>query len=146
MPALGAGLIVGGLAAIGGIVSLFLPWREGGVHVSDVPVSFLWDSTSQDTDPSLLIVLIPVVALLAIGAVLPFGAGIRLFAGLALLAIALVFAWQVDNTLDRFPGADLGDALDTGVYVAGISGVVGIASGLVPSGWRRRDTVVDEAA
>src|SRR5262245_39160892 len=143
-PIIGPGLVVGGLGAIGLIVSLFLPWREGGVHVADVPVSFLWDSTTRDSDPSLLIFLIPAAVLLVAGALLPLGAGLRIFGGIATLAIVLFYAWQLDNTLSGFPGADLGDVLGVGAYVAGVSGILALASGFVPSSSRRQDEEIVE--
>ena len=38
----GPGMILGLVAALAVVVSLFLPWRTGGVHPSDIPAAFLW--------------------------------------------------------------------------------------------------------
>ena len=70
----GPGMILGALGAAGVIVSMFLPWRDGGVYPSDIPVEFLWNRNA-DSDLSLLIVLIPLAVVLAIGAFVPLGAG-----------------------------------------------------------------------
>jgi hypothetical protein len=60
-----------------------------------------------------------------------------------------LFGVQLQQGLDDIPGADLGDVLETGFYVAAIAGVLGLVSGLLPSGWAERrwsetDSVVEE--
>src|SRR5215475_7613379 len=57
MPSL-TGMLVGVLGAVGVILSMFMSWRTGGVHPSDVPAAFLWDRHASG-DPSLLVFLIP---------------------------------------------------------------------------------------
>ena len=133
-------MILGALGAAGVIVSLFLPWRESGVHPSDIPVAFLWDRGATSS-LSLLILLIPLAVVLAIGAFVPMGAGVRLFGALGTLVITGVFAYQLHRTVDAL-GGDLGDVLDTGFYLAAIGGLVALVSGLMPSGWRTRREVV----
>ncbi len=54
----------------------------------------------------------------------PFGAGLRLLGSIVLLAVAGVFAYQLDRSL--FGGTDLGDVLDSGFYVAAVGGVVAL--------------------
>jgi hypothetical protein len=129
--ALGPALILGAVGAVGVIVSLFLPWRTGGVHLSDIPVAFLWDRFAT-SDPSLLVLMIPLAIILAIGAFVPFGARLRLFAAIGTLVIVVVFAYQLHRAVDAF-GGDLGDALDTGFYFAGIGGILAVVSA-----WGRR--------
>jgi hypothetical protein len=129
--ALGPALVLGALGAVGVIVSLFLPWRTGSVHLRDIPVAFLWDR-SATSDPSLLVVMIPLAILLAIGAFVPFGARLRLFAAVATLVVVVVFAYQLHRTVDAF-GGSLGDALDTGFYFAGLGGILALVSA-----WGRR--------
>ncbi len=62
----------------------------------------------------------------------------RVIGGLGTIAVVTLFGIQLQQTLDKIPGANLGDVLDTGFYVAAIAGVVGLVSGLVPSGWSQR--------
>jgi hypothetical protein len=134
------GMILGALGAIGVIVSMFLPWRDGGVYPSDIPVEFLWNR-SATSDPSLLVLLIPVGAVLVIGALVPLGAGVRLFGALCMLVIAGVFAYQLHRVVHAF-GGNFGDALDTGFYVAALGGILAFVSGLVPASTGARREVV----
>jgi hypothetical protein len=60
-------MVLGVLGTMGVVVSMFVSWRDGGVHPSDVPVAFLFDSATTATSPSLLIALIP----LAVGSLVP---------------------------------------------------------------------------
>jgi hypothetical protein len=141
---IGPGMILGALGAAGVIISMFLPWRIGSIYPSDVPVAFLWDHTTTAHDPSLLILLIPLVIVLVVGTVVPMGAGVRLFGAIGTLVVAGLFAYQLHRALDAFPGAKLGDALDTGFYFAAIGGVVAFVSGFLRSGWSVRRTVDHE--
>ena len=52
--------------------------------------------------------------------------------------MVVLFAVQLNTQLDKLPGSNVGDVLDTGFYVAAISAVVGLVSGFLPSGWARR--------
>jgi hypothetical protein len=141
----GPGMLVGAMGAIGAVVSLFLPWHDPGVHPSSIPVEFLWDRNPGSSDPSLLILLIPIAVVLVIGAVVPMGAGARLFGGIALLAVAGVFAYQLDRTLGGFRSG-LGDVLGSGFYVGAIAGILACVSAMLPSGWgARREIVRTEA-
>lgn len=139
-PGFGPGMLLGALGVAGVIVSMFLPWRVGDVHPSDIPVEFLWNRNATGS-PSLLIFLIPLALLLAVGAFVPMGAGLRVFGGLGAMLVAGVFAYQLNRAGDAI-GADLGDLLDTGFYFAAIGGVVGFVSGFLPSGWGVRREVV----
>ena len=116
----GPGMILGLVATLAVVVSLFLPWRTGGVHPSDIPAAFLWDRGAT-SDPSLLIFLVPLAAVLVLGAVVWGGDVARVFGGLGILIVAGVFAYQLDRAGNDF-GADLGSLLDTGFYVAVIGG------------------------
>lgn len=136
----GPGMLVGVAAALAVIVSLFLPWRSGGVHPSGVPAAFLWDRATTSSDPSLLVFLIPLAVVLALGALVWGGDVARVFAGLGVLIVAGVFAYQLDRAGNAF-GADLGSLLDTGFYVAVIGGFLAWVSAMLPESWGVRHDV-----
>jgi hypothetical protein len=138
-PTFGPGMILGAVGAIGVIVSLFMAWRDPSVHPADIPVAFLWDKTST-SEPSLLILTIPIAAVLVLGALVPFGGGLRLLGGIAILAVAGVFVYQLDRALPD--GFDVADILGTGFYVAAVAGILALISGFLPSAWPTRREVV----
>jgi hypothetical protein len=131
----GPGEIIGLVGAAAVIVSLFMSWRDGGVHPSEVPASFLWDRTTGSTDPSLLVFLIPGAALLVLGLWPRIGAGIRLLGSIIVLAVAGLFAYQLDRSL--FAGSSLTDVLDTGFYVGAVGGILGFVSAFAVRRTRR---------
>ena len=133
-------MVLGALGTAGVIVSMFLSWRTGSVHPSEVPAAFLWDRTTTSSSPSLLIFLIPFAVVLGVGAFLPMGRGLRLLGGIGTLAVTGLFAYQLYRVTDS-GGGDLWDTLDIGFYVAAVAGFLGFVSGFVPSGWARRRTV-----
>ena len=81
--------------------------------------------------------------IIGVGAFLPRAAGARVIGGIGTLLVAALFAYQLHEVLDAFPGSNLSDQLDTGFYVAAIGGLVAFISGFMPSGWSRRRTVDD---
>jgi hypothetical protein len=117
---------------------MFLAWRDGGVHPSDVPLAFLFDSTTTASSPSILLALIPFAALIGIGSLLPRASAARVIGALGALAVVVLFAVQTHYLTDRFPGTSMWDVLDTGFWVAGIASLVALVSGFMPSGWTRR--------
>jgi len=129
--AVGPGMVVGLLATAALVVSMFMSWRSGGVHPSEIPAAFLWDRDATGS-PSLLVFLIPLAVLLGVGSVMRGGAGLRVFAGLLTLVLVGLYAYQLHDVTDSLH-ASLGDALDPGFYVAGIAGLVGLVSGFVPT-------------
>lgn len=138
VPTVGPGMVLGVLGTIGVVVSMFMAWRDGGVHPSDVPFAFLFDSTTTADNPSILIALIPFAVLIGIGSLLPRANGARVIGGLGTLAVVVLFAVQTTYLVDNVPGLSTWDVLDTGFYVAGIAGIVALVSGFMPSGWTRR--------
>ena len=126
-------MLLGALGALGVIVSMFFPWRSGSVAASDVPVAFLWDHTTTVRDPSLLVLLIPLAVVLVIGAGVPSGSPARVVGGLGTLIVVGLYAYQLHRVLDALPGANLGDALDTGFYFAAIGGLIAFVSGFMAS-------------
>jgi hypothetical protein len=139
---IGPGMILGALGAAGVIISMFFPWRTGSIYSSDIPIAFLWDDTTASHHPSLLILLIPLAIVLVVGTVVPIGSGVRLFGAVGTLIVVGLFAYQLHRVLDAFPGAKLGDALDTGFYFAAIGGVIALVSGwFLRSGWAVRRSV-----
>jgi len=127
----GPGLVVDTAATIGLVVSMFMLWRAVGVHTREVPASFLWDKDATG-DPSLLIFLIPLAALLCIGSLMRGDAALRLFAGFLTMVVVGLFAYQLHELTDAF-GTSFGDALDPGFYVAGIAAIAGFVSGFLPT-------------
>jgi hypothetical protein len=142
--AIGPGMIVGAVATIALVVSMFMAWREGGVHPSSIPAAFLWDRDATG-DPSFLVYLIPLAVVLAVGSLMRGGAGLRLLAGLLTMVVVGVYAYQLNEITDRL-GVGFRDSLESGVYVAGAAGVIGFVSGFLPTTLRSRrdDRVVDE--
>jgi hypothetical protein len=124
-------MIVGAIATIALVVSMFMSWRAGGVHPSDIPAAFLWDRQATG-DPSFLIYLIPLAVLLGIGSFVRGGAGLRIVAGLLTLIVVGVFAYQLHEVTDRL-GVSFSDALEPGFYVAAVAGLGGLVSGFVPT-------------
>lgn len=137
-PTLGPGMVLGALATIGLIVAMFMSWRATDISPSEIPIAFLFDHTTTANDPSILLVLVPMAILLAVGTLLPRASAARVIGGLGTIAVVILFGVQLQQSLDKIPGASLGDALDTGFYVAAVAGVLGLVSGLVPSGWAER--------
>jgi hypothetical protein len=129
--AVGPGMIVGAAATVALVVSMFMSWRAGGVHPSEVPASFLWDKDATG-NPSLLIFLIPLAVLLGIGSLMRGGAPLRMFAGFLSMVVVGLFAYQLHELTDAV-GTSFSDALDPGFYVAGIAAIVGFVSGFLPT-------------
>jgi hypothetical protein len=134
-------MVVGVIATVALVVSMFMSWRAGGAHPSDIPAAFLWDRNATG-DPSLLVFLIPLAVVLGIGSVMRGGSGLRVLAGLLTMVVVGVFAYQLHKVTNSL-GTSFSDALDPGFYVAAIAGFVGFVSGFVPTtvASRRVDTV-----
>jgi hypothetical protein len=138
-------MIVGVIATAALVVSIFMSWRAGGVHPSDIPAAFLWDRNATG-DPSFLVYLIPLAVLLGIGSLMRGGAGLRIVAGLLTLVVVGVYAYQLHELTDRL-GVSFSDALEPGFYVAAVAGLGGLVSGFVPTTVAsRRSERVEEVA
>jgi hypothetical protein len=124
-------MVVGIIATVGLVVSMFISWRSGRGHPSDIPAAFLWDRDATG-DPSFLVYLIPLAVLLGVGSLLRGGAGLRILAGLLTMVVVGVFAYQLHEVTDDL-GVSFGNALDPGFWVAAIAGVVGFVSGFLPT-------------
>ena len=133
----GPGLVLGALGAFCALLSLFFPWHVGNAYPSDVPLAFLWDKTTKASDPSLLLVLIPVVIILVVGALSPLGRGLRGFGGFATLVVSGLFAYQLNGLLAH-SGTNLGDVLSTGFYLAAVGGLFSFSSSFARSAPRAR--------
>ena len=90
------------------------------------------------SNPLLKWLLIPMALLLGVGTAMPRASAARVVGALGTIVVVTLFAIQLNDQLDQFPGASVGDVLDTGFYVAAIAAVVGLVSGFMPSGWSRR--------
>jgi len=137
----GPGMVVGVIATVALVVSMFMSWQTGGAHPSAIPAAFLWDRHATG-DPSLLVFLIPLAVVLGIGSLMRGGSGLRVLAGLLTMVVVGVYAYQLHEVSNSL-GVSFGDALDPGFYVAAVAGVVGFVSGFVPTTVpaRRVDTV-----
>ena len=139
VPTLGPGMVLGAIGTVGLVVAMFLAWRTGDVHLSGIPIAFLFDDGTTANDPSILLALIPMAILLAVGTVMPRASAARLVGSLGAIVVLVLFGIQLSNQTDKIPGANLGDVLQTGFYVAAIAALVGLVSGFMPSGWARRE-------
>jgi hypothetical protein len=133
VPGFGPGTIIGALGASGVIISLFLPWQDGGIHPSNIPIAFLWNGATRSSDPSLLVLLAPLAVVLIVGALVPIGATPRVVGAVGVLIVTGVFAYQLDQTIATFPGTKLSDVLDAGFYVATLGGVLAFVSAVLPT-------------
>jgi hypothetical protein len=138
VPTFGPGMLLGAISTIGVVVAMFMSWRTAAVHPSDIPFAFLFDHTTTAHDPSILLALIPFTVVLAVGTVMPGASAARIIGGIGVLAVVALFGIQLNQQLDKLPGANLGDVLDTGFYVAAIAGFIGLVSGFLPAGWTQR--------
>ena len=138
MPTLGPGMVLGAIGTIGLVVSMFMSWRATDVHPSGIPFAFLFDSGTTAQDPSILLALIPMAILLAVGTAMPRASAARIVGALGTIVVVVLFVIQLNSQLDAIPGANVGDVLDTGFYIAAIAGLVGLVSGFLPSGWAQR--------
>jgi hypothetical protein len=142
--AVGPGMVVGAVATVALVVSMFMAWQAGGIHPSSIPAAFLWDREATG-NPSFLVYLIPLAVVLGIGSFVRGGAGLRILAGLLTMVVVGVYAYQLHELTDSL-GISFGDSLESGFYVAAAAGVVGLVSGFLPTTLRSRrdDRVVDE--
>jgi len=124
-------MVVGVIATVALVVSMFMSWQSGGRHPSSIPAAFLWDRDATG-DPSLLVFLIPLAVVLGVGSLMRGGAGLRVLAGLLTMVVVGVYAYQLHEVTDSL-GGSFSDALDPGFYVAAIAGVVGFVSGFLPT-------------
>jgi hypothetical protein len=86
--------------------------------------------------------------LLGVGTAMPRASAARIVGALGTIVVVVLFVIQLNSQLDQIPGANVGDVLDTGFYVAAIAALVGLVSGFLPSGWAQRrwtqtDSTVD---
>ena len=138
VPTLGPGMVLGAIGTIGLVISMLMSWRTPDVHPSGIPLAFLFDDGTTAHDPSILLVLIPMAVLLAVGTAMPRASAARIVGALGSIVVVVLFVIQLNSQLDAIPGANVGDVLDTGFYIAAIAGLVGFVSGFLPSGWAQR--------
>jgi hypothetical protein len=124
-------MVVGVVATVALVVSMFMSWQSGGVHPSGIPAAFLWDRHATG-DPSFLVYLIPLAVVLGIGSIMRGGSGLRVLAGLLTMVVVGVYAYQLHQVTDSIH-VSFSDTLDPGFYVAAIAGLVGFISGFVPT-------------
>lgn len=138
VPTLGPGMVLGAIGTVGLLIAMFMSWRPTDVHPSGIPFAFLFDDGTTAHDPSILLALIPMAVLLGVGTAMPRASAARIVGALGTIVVVVLFAIQLNQQVDKFPGTNLGDVLDTGFYIAAIAGLVGLVSGFLPSGWAQR--------
>ena len=148
VPTLGPGMVLGAIGTIGLIVAMLMSWRTN-VHPSGIPFAFLFDDGTTAHDPSILLALIPMAVLLGVGTAMPRASAARMVGAIGTIIVVTLFAIQLNQQVDQFPGTNVGDLLDTGFYVAAIAGLVGLVSAFLPSGWAERrwsrtESIVDD--
>jgi hypothetical protein len=158
-----AGLLLALLGATGVLGSGFLPWLDrtvsrGRFQVTrtttgtGVPVQFLWDFTARRHDPSLLAVLVPIVAIAVLGVVIRHGRGVALVAGAAAVCVSGLYAFQenrmIDDVRSRLGGLvnpELRDVLGVAPVVC-FAGGAAIVLGSLVTLRRRRTTDASRSA
>jgi hypothetical protein len=143
--------------------SLFLNWLD--IHVSaggrsasatgaaaHVPVQFLFDNHETETDPTILVVLIPAVVIGAFGALMRSRWAVVL-AGIVSLFVAGMYAYQVDRLLgdltDQTNGLvhfGLGDVMGVAPYVCGVGAALMVGGAFFLGHWPQPDTHSNVAA
>ena len=134
-----------GLVAVGAVavaVSIFLYWVDlshnfGGAQITrrltakDVPVQVLWDYTTHASNPSLLIVLIPSVALCVAGLLLEHSGWLGALGGVVALVVGLLFVYQAHQELraEHVPGVGLTDFVGKAPYVCIAGGALALVGG-----------------
>ncbi|MEO6470069.1 MAG: hypothetical protein ABIP21_13305 [Acidimicrobiia bacterium] len=141
----GPGMVLGLLGTAGLVISMFLAWHTNDVHPSGIPLAFLFDNGTTAEDPSILLALIPFAALLGLGSVMPRASAARVIGSLGALAVVVLFGIQLNQQLDKVPGASLGDVLETGFYVGAIAALVGLVSAFMPAVRSRSQLVKTQA-
>jgi hypothetical protein len=134
----GPGQIITALGALAVGVACFLDWLRAGdgllsAKADVVPWDFLWHKTSTSTT-SLLVWLIPIAALIAVAAIVPQLRFVALAGGIAALAVAGLYAYQLNGLID-LQSRDIGsvyDRLGIGDYVVAGGGFLAVVGTLVP--------------
>jgi hypothetical protein len=129
-----------GLAAIAIVVGSFLPWvdvadpRGFSEHASDVPLAFLYDQSTANDEPTIIVLLVVIAVLMALSAVMRNMRGFAIGAGVAAIAVPALFAFQSQRLIDALPPRaqlDLVDYLGLGVWVTVAAGVLAIVGALL---------------
>ncbi|HSO97039.1 MAG TPA: hypothetical protein VLV81_13485 [Acidimicrobiia bacterium] len=142
--------IAGGIAVI---VSIFLNWEDltvAGHHSTakarDVPVKFLFDYTTRSKDPSFVLLLAIIAAVILVGVLLGGrlvgGRFLVLIGALLAIAVAVVFSFQVHQALNALHVAkaiSVTDFVGPAPYVAFAGGVLALIGSFIR-------TPVDRAA
>src|SRR3977135_2385373 len=116
VPTLGPGMVLGAIGTVGLVVAMLMSWRTTDVHPSGIPFAFLFDDATTAHEPSILLALIPMAVLLGVGTAMPRASAARIVGALGTITVLVLFAIQLKQQVDKFPGANLGDVLDTGFY------------------------------
>lgn len=138
---LGLGEVLVGIGAVAVAVSIVLRWADlaNGTAIfrrtaRGVPVQVLWDYTTNSTDPSLLVVLIPAFLLCVAGIVLLRARFLALVGGVLAGAVGAMYIFQTHQALrasrGAHPGIGLSDFLGVAPYICIAGGVLAVIGGL----------------
>jgi hypothetical protein len=136
---MGPGQIITAIGSLAVGVACFLEWLRAGngarsANADVVPWDFLWDKSSLSST-SILVWLIPIAVLILVAAIVPQLRFVALAGGIAALAVAGVYAFQLNALIDSFKPRDVGsvyDHLGIGDYVVAGGGFIAIVGALVP--------------
>ena len=143
---IGPGEGIAALGAIVVIVSMLLNWLDfsqtvQGRHLtqqvtaSGVPVKFLWNYTTASNNPSLLIVLIPVVVVCLAGILFVKARWLTLLGGLVAGAVGLMYIFQLHQKIraDRavLGGFGLSDFLGIAPIICIVGGAAVLIGGIL---------------
>jgi hypothetical protein len=137
----GVGEVLVGIGAFAVAVSIVLRWADLAKGTAifrrtarGVPVQVLWDWTTQATDPSLLVVLIPAVVLCVAGVVLLRARLLALAGGVLAGAVGVMYIFQTHQALrahrTSLPGVGLSDFVGIAPYVCIAGGVLAVIGAL----------------
>jgi hypothetical protein len=141
-PTIGAGEVLIGIGALVVAVSIVLRWADLATSqiiyrrtARGVPVKVLWDyTTSLNSTPSLLVVLIPALLLCGLGVVLRRARFLALLGGALAGAVGAMYIFQAHQALSANPtslaGIGLSDFLGPAPYVCIAGGAIVVFSAL----------------
>lgn len=128
---IGAGGIVGAIAAIGIVIGAAVDWVEGAsINSFDIPLFPLFDSSNFDEDPKVGYVLVVLTVVGLVCCFIRHAEWVRFAVGGVALVPVIAYVARI---ADGYEGTsvEVTDVLGAGVYVAGVSAIVLALSPLI---------------